>query len=145
MDFERVYGDYAAMVYRIGFLFFRSRAEAEDVVADTFVKLFEKTRDFSEENHLKAWLITVAKNICRNKYRSNKIILPLSNQIPYEENGAVMSELYKLEPNERVAVYLFYYERYRTKEIARMLNTTDAAVRARLKRARAKLKRLLEE
>lgn len=145
MDFERVYSDYAVMVYRIGFLFFRSRADAEDVVSDTFVKLFEKARDFSEENHLKAWLITVAKNICRNKYRTNKGILPLKDNIPYGHGGAVMSELYKLEPVERIAVYLFYYERYRTKEIARMLRTTDAAVRARLKRARGKLRRLLEE
>lgn len=145
MDFERIYADYAATVYRIGFLFFRCRADAEDIVSETFIRLYEKKRDFSDENHLKAWLITVAKNICRNRYRSNKNIQPLGDNIPYAQDYTVMPELYKLEPNMRIAVYLFYYERYETKEIARMIRTTDAAVRTRLKRAREKLKKILEE
>ena len=45
---------------------------------------------------------------------------------------------------QREAVYLHYYEGYGTRAVARILETTDDAVRQRLSRARARLKEALK-
>ena len=50
--------------------------------------------------------------------------------------GAVMA----LPLPQREAVYLHYYEGYPTREVARIVGATDAAVRQRLSRARASLR-----
>ena len=41
---------------------------------------------------------------------------------------------------QREAIYLYYYEGYPTREVARIVGATDAAVRQRLSRARASLR-----
>ena len=54
---------------------------------------------------------------------------------------AVMS----LDRRYRLPVLLYYYEGYRQKEIAALLNVPEETVRTRLSRARAKLKNILSE
>ena len=145
-DFERIYNSYSGAVYRMGILYLRDKAAAEDITQDCFLKLFIK-REFASEDHIRAWLLTVARNLCINALKKNKRYTPLDDYLPAPEpvSKAVMDELFKLSSEDRAAVYLFYYEDYPTKEIAGMLKTTDAAVRSRLKRARAELKNMLEE
>ncbi|MDR1092943.1 MAG: RNA polymerase sigma factor [Clostridiales bacterium] len=144
-DFERIYSAYSPAVYRLGVLYLKNGSAAEDVTQDCFVKLLERG-GFQSESHIKAWLLTVARNLCFNALRRAKRQVPLDEYIPAAPDGrAVMSEMYALPPDDRAAVYLFYYEGYASREIARFLQTTDAAVRARLKRARAKLKQILED
>ena len=51
----------------------------------------------------------------------------------------------KLPPNHRDAVYLYYYEGYSTKEIARIMDTKEATVRSWMLRGREQLKGWLED
>jgi RNA polymerase sigma-70 factor (ECF subfamily) len=145
-NFERIYNAYSPAVYRLGVLYLRDKGAAEDITQDCFLKLFVK-KDFASDDHIRAWLLTVARNLCINALKKNKRFVPLDDYLPAPEpvSKAVMEELYKLNSEDRAAIYLFYYEDYPTKEIAKMLKTTDAAVRARLKRARAELRDILEE
>ena len=59
--------------------------------------------------------------------------------------GEVLQQLQKLQPLDRTIVYLFYFEGYNAKEIAKMVGKTRNAVAIRLMRAREALKELLEE
>ena len=146
LDFERVYKEYSAVVYRIGILFFRDASKAEDVVQDCFVKLFSAQPRIADEGHLKGWLITVARNLCRTQARRDRRTVPLEEDIPCSPSeNAVLGEIMSLPELDRTVVYLHYYEGYASKEIASFLRVTDGAVRARLKRARAELRTILEE
>ena len=60
------YGD---MLYRICLLSLRNTADAEDAVQETFIKYVQKSPDFSDVEHEKAWLITVATNKCHDMLR----------------------------------------------------------------------------
>lgn len=51
----------------------------------------------------------------------------------------------RLPPPYRVVIYLYYYEGYSAKEIARLLGANPATVSTRLRRGRAQLKTLLEQ
>ena len=56
-----------------------------------------------------------------------------------------MEQVQKLPQKYRVIIHLFYYEEMSIKEIAEILKLKESNVRARLTRARQKLKNLLEE
>ena len=51
----------------------------------------------------------------------------------------------RLPPPYRVVIYLYYYEGYSAKEIARLLGANPATISTRLRRGRAQLKTLLEQ
>ena len=63
-EFEEKYRLYAAMLYRISFLYLGNSADAEDVLQDVFTKYFFGKAKFSGAEHEKAWLIRTTKNAC---------------------------------------------------------------------------------
>lgn len=146
LDFDYLYSQYASMVYRIGILYFKDYSLAEDLVQDVFVKLFTHNGEFNGDGHLKAWLITVSRNACRNLKKKRSRFVPLPDNLPYTgKTDSCLPEMYKLPEKDRLVVYLYYYEGYTSAEIAKMTQSTEIAVRARLKRSRAALKIFLEE
>ena len=57
-------------VYRLALCRMGSRADAEDVYQEVFLRLLRDTTDFRDEEHLKAWLIRVTLNRCSDLRRS---------------------------------------------------------------------------
>jgi len=137
-------------VFRVAFNYLRSAADADDVCQDTFVALYRSGREFEDDEHLKAWLVRVAINQCKSMFRmpwrrvedidgyAERIAAPL-------DGHALLREVMALPEKYRIPVYLFYYEGYRTDEIARMLGVPGATVRTRLARARKRLASVLGE
>ena len=125
-----------------------NRAEAEDVVQDTFVRLCEHAPHFESLAHETAWLIRVAVNLCKSRLRSFwwRKSVPLLDIYPAQTDSQheLMKTVLGLPAKYRTAVHLFYYEGYSTKEIAEITAQTEAAVRQQLSRARRMLKEFLE-
>ena len=139
---------YSDMVIRIAFGYTRNIPDSEDIMQEVFLSLLSVPLFFSGESHLKAWLIRVAINKCKNHLKSakRKQMLPLS-AAEYrltESAEKLLDQLDALPPKDRTIVYLFYYEGYTAKEIAVMTDSKEKAVLMRLSRARAKLKNILE-
>ena len=57
-------------VYRICYVYLRSRADTEDAVQSVFLRYLQKQPVFRDENHERGWLMLTAKNICRDMLRS---------------------------------------------------------------------------
>lgn len=150
---QRIYAEQADRVYRVAYLYMKNHHDSEDVVQDVFVKLIRTVRSgktFDSREHEKAWLIITTANTCKNKLRSKSrseldldelYDLPAPERDP--ERSEVLEAVLALPELYRSVVYLFYYEGYRTDEIARMLGERPAAIRARLSRARKRLKQEL--
>ncbi|MCL2364278.1 MAG: sigma-70 family RNA polymerase sigma factor [Defluviitaleaceae bacterium] len=123
-------------------------AEAEDIVQDAFVRYIEKTRVFESATHQTAWLIRVTVNLAKNRLRSHwwKKTVPLLDTHPARTSKQLhlMEAVLALPSKYRVAIHLFYYEGYATKEIAEMTAQRESTVRAQLTRARRLLKDQLE-
>ncbi|MCR8908665.1 MULTISPECIES: sigma-70 family RNA polymerase sigma factor [Atopobiaceae] len=153
-DPERLVRDYADLVLRVCYTYLRSTADAEDVCQDTLVKLICREEPFRDLGHERAWVIRVAINACRNLLRDRgaHTVVPLADvaepaaaQSPGEDalrrrDERVLGAVMALPLPQREAVYLHYYEGYPTREVARIVGATDAAVRQRLSRARASLR-----
>lgn len=148
-EFIAIYNRHVDTVYRLCFSFMKSKADAEDLVQETFLKLLSDRKVFENERHEKAWLIVTASNLCKDSlkkwWRRNENIEDIPS-IGYEQTFAdpgILKAILSLKADYKTVVYMFYYEGYTTAEIAEHLNCPEATVRSRLSRARAQLRTLL--
>ncbi|MBP7401041.1 MAG: sigma-70 family RNA polymerase sigma factor [Clostridia bacterium] len=139
---------YADMVRRICFLHLRRREDVEDAFQEVFLRYLQREEPFGNDEHEKAWLIRVALQRCRDLGRGfrNRTMLPLDENIAAAapaESRDLLEEVLRLPPNERDAIYLFYYEGYDAAHIARLTGSRPNTVYSRLHRARKRLRRRL--
>lgn len=147
-DIIKIYTKYVDMVYRICFMYMKNKADAEDATQNTFIKLIQKKPEFENEEHEKAWLIVTATNLCKNYFKHwwrKNIDISLLEE-PKEEilEDRTLKILLKLPKKWKKILYLYYYEGYKTEEIARMLHIKPATIRSQLQRGRMILKDWLE-
>ena len=139
---------YADMIYRIAYQKVLNRYDAEDIVQDVFVKLLSSKSYFRDEEHIKAWLIRVTINLCINYNKSlarQKTVSVEQLDIPFtQQETGILEELYLLPEDERNILYLYYYEGYKIREIAKILRQKQNTINSKLTRARNKLKRIME-
>lgn len=149
-DIEQIFLRHAQMVYRVCYSFMGSAADAEDATQATFMKLIEKPRTFQSEQHEKAWLIVCASNLCKDilKSAARTRVVAMPEQEPADQSLAqpiddTLDAVLRLPDAYKDVVYLYYYEGYKTGEIAQMLDEKPSTVRNRLVSARAMLKQTL--
>lgn len=145
---------YMDMVFRVAFHWLGSRADAEDVTQNVFLKLYREEKPFESEAHVKHWLLRVAVNESRKILRApwrrcepiegNEAFLPPSPP-PSAEHTGLMDAVLRLKPKYRAAIYLFYYEDCTTEEISKLLGIPRATVLTHLRRAREALRKELTE
>ena len=128
----------------------KKQSDAEDIMQDVFFSLYTYSGSFNEDEHVKAWLIKCTVNRCKDLLRSHwhRFSLPLEaarEQTHYDSYGDDMFELiHKLGKNNRIVMYMHYYEGYSVEETAAILGISANAVSSRLKRGRQQLKKLIE-
>ena len=147
-ELEEVMGRYQTMVFRLAYSYTRSRSDAQDMCQEVFLRYFCSRPPFASEEHRRAWLLRVTVNRCKTHLTSWWIrrTVPLDDRIPMPEPEPLELDeaLRQLAEKDRLVIHLFYYEECSTREIARMMRTTEGAVRTRLTRARQRLGKILE-
>ena len=115
------YGD---TVFRLAYSYLKNRADAEDVMQETLLKLYLERKPFRSPEHERYWVVRVAVN---------------------ESKKLLRSHVMGLSPKYRAAVYLYYYEDCSVQEIAAAMGANPSTVQTWLMRARGKLKLILQE
>ena len=146
--FLEVYSRQADTVYRVCYSFMRNKADTEDLVQETFLKLLSTGKTFENERHERAWLIVTASNLCKDSlkkwWRKNENIEDFHHLAAEErQEDGILEAILQLSDDYKDAVYMYYYEGFTTAEIAEHLNCPEATVRSRLLRAKKKLQILL--
>ena len=145
----RIVETYSDMLMRIALNRVNSVAEVEDVVQGTYERLMRRQPRFESREHEKAWLIRTAIRICIDESRraSRRTSVPFNEEIASaysQESFELLETIRTLPEKDRDAVYLFYYEEYSTKDVARILGEREGTTRSRLSRARKKLRTMME-
>ena len=155
---ERAMRIWGSTVYRLALNQTQSPHDADDVCQDVFLRLLKDATVFKDDEHLKAWLLCVTINCCRDLHRSAwKRRAELTDAIPdaTDEDPCGDSAVRALRDSDlgralgrlpgkmRLIVHLYYYEGYSTEEIARLVHCAPATVRTRLRRARTQLGNML--
>ncbi len=146
-DINYIVNIYSDMLFRLAYQYTRNSSESEDIVQDVFMAMLKKM-PFKTEEYLKAWLIRVAINKSKNYLKSmRKKVLALDENIkvPTYTHEDGLEEITLLPEFDRNVIYLYYYEGYSIKEIAKITGKSANSINIRLCRAREKLKNLLEE
>jgi RNA polymerase sigma-70 factor (ECF subfamily) len=151
--FADAVNNHRTMVFRIAYGYVKDTHDADDVCQDVFLKLYNTSQTFAEDENMKAWLIRVtvnqAKSLLRSSWRTRRQELA---EVA-ERASATLSqdefELYEyvrdLKPKYRTVIYLYYYEGYSVREIAGILRISETSVTTQLGRARSQLKEILIE
>ncbi len=148
---RRLVERYSDMILRLSISYLKSRQEAEDVCQNVFMKYISTNIAFQSEEHEKAWIIRTTINACKDILKSayhKKMVVTeeVWNGISQDEDAfwEVREAVFALPIKYRIAIYLYYFEGYSAKEIAKMLGKTQNAVSLSLSRGRRKLREMLE-
>lgn len=153
--FDDLYQKYAGIVFRTGYNFLLNKDDAEDIVQEVFIKYFISNKAFNDDDHEKAWILTVtanlSKNVLRSKSRQNleldDTIKIVDNKFEKETTNHLDLEeaMIRLTANQRLVIYLFYYEQIPIKNIAKIMKSNENTVKSHLLRAKSKMKTYLEK
>ncbi|MBD5477910.1 MAG: RNA polymerase sigma factor [Lachnospiraceae bacterium] len=148
-DFVSTYNQYVDMIYRLCFSFLKNKEDTEDAVQSVFVKYLKIEKKFENHHHEKAWFIVTSSNICKDMLRQSwrrNISVETYDFIPDTEDptgNEVYMAIWDLPYKYKTVVYLYYYEGYKTHEIAEILHKPSSTIRNHLTEARRHLKKIL--
>lgn len=131
--------------------------EAEDVLQDGFVKIFQKVSEFKMEGSLEGWVRRIMVNTALDALRKNKKLLgdvsvdDVSYKISFHDTGFeemdvahLMRMIHALPDGYRVVFNMFAIEGFTHKEIADVLGVSENTSKSQYSRARAFLRNQLE-
>ena len=151
-EYERLTSLLLDSVYRVAVNGCRNYTDAEDIVQNTFLKLWQKKDGFESDDHARRWLLRVAVNECNSLWRSpwkrkTSSLEELTQEPVFTtpEKSSLYDAVKELPQKNRLIVYLYYFEDYSVKEVAQIMELSESAVQNRLFRAREKLKEILKE
>lgn len=127
--------------------------DAEDAVQEAICAAFAGREVLRDVGRFKPWILRILVNKCYDVYRKRKPTVDLEDvaeQLPAAgtdptEGMTLWQAVMSLSGDLRAAVTLFYYDGLSVREIGGVLDISEAAVKARLSRGRARLRQLLEE
>lgn len=140
---------YSGLVYRVAYCYVRNRADADDIMQDVFLAMYTYKKEFKDDEHIRAWLIRVTSNRCKNLLSSYRyrMSLPIeaAENVPVEQStqDSLLPLIMKLQQKYRLVLYMYYYEEYSVSDIAKTLGMKQTTVTTRLSRGRKRLKELL--
>ncbi len=160
---------YKRMVYRLAMQITKNHADADDVMQETFIKVYRSIRTFRKDAAFETWLYRIvvneALNFVKRRERQRESTLEIASEAAYEATTryraqiandphahAEKSELRhhvteavnSLSLKHRTVVILHEFEGLTHAEIASILNCSEGTVRSRLHYARKKLRTLLK-
>ncbi|GAA4407426.1 RNA polymerase sigma factor [Nibrella viscosa] len=152
-----VYEKYAARMLAVCTRYVANRADAEEVMIDGFMRVFEKIQQFREDGSLEGWIrrIMVTESLMylrRTKaWRQEISIDDVAEEPDYQwaddalNAGELLRLVSQLPDGYRTVFNLYAIEGYTHAEIAEMLGITESTSKSQLHRARALLQQNLKK
>lgn len=132
--------------------------DIEEIISDVFFILWKNKDKLKPTDKVNFYLVGIAKNLLKEKYRKQKQNFNIDDYENYFSNDKTLEEVYEekakmqilqkelnlLSEKDKKIFRLFYYGNKKTKEIARELNMNEITVRSRLHRIKKQIKKDLE-
>ena len=148
---------YYSKIYKFVYMQVKNREDAQDITQEVFYQYFDKNIVFPDVEREKAWLFTVARNKCKNHWRTcwyRKIFDEMENisepkdisEKEYERKEDafyVVSCVSKLPYKYREIIHLFYYENMSIEKISKITGKNKSTIQTQLDRGRKLLKKIM--
>lgn len=147
-----LYDRYCKKMLVVCLRYSKTTAEAEDILQEAFVKVFNAIAEFRQESKLETWITRIMVNTALNYQRKKLYLFPMVdvNELDMPEQELSISSLHFTQLLEmiqalpqgcQIVFNLFAIEGYNHKEIAEMLGISEGTSKSQYSRAR----RLLQE
>ncbi len=153
--FEHLMRRYERVVYRIAFSHTRNPENALDITQNVFIKVHQKLPSLRKQQHFKAWVVRITYNESLNWIRSqsrheghDELHESFSTKDSDQEDRLLrrewkeklLDEMVELNPKQRLAVALRYFESMSIREISQVLKCSEGVVKNILFRSLRKLR-----
>ncbi len=155
LAYAALYNRYKRYIYGFCMKMVGDEDEVKDIVQEVFLKMYEHRWQLANPSRFRAWLFMIARNQCLTHYRDQKRTTPLDEKWVMPENLEteslskeiernedvliVRSFIDQLKPEYREVIVLREYQGLSYEEIADVIGTTIAAIKAKLFKARKEL------
>lgn len=102
--FEEIYNDFFGVIYHLSLHYLRDAKVSEEIVQDSFMKLWEIHETLNDRFNIRNFLYTITKNNCLNYLRNQKIALR------HQENIKYLEMQFNYEALEKLGNYIEFEE-----------------------------------
>lgn len=148
--YQRVYKD----MYRYAYYMLGNRQEAEDMVSDTVIEVYQGIRKLRENEKFRAWVFKILSNKCRGRRKQlakkhlslddESVSQNLKTVNEYEKEQDLKRAFEELTSEERDLVSMAVFGGYKSREIGELMNMKAATVRSKISRAFTKMQKRME-
>lgn len=150
--FEDFYADEARTLFRRLWLVTGSRSEAEELMQDAFVQVWERWDRVGSMENPTGYLYRTAMNLFRKRYRrallavrrTVRVAPPADDFADADDRQVVRHVLAALPPRQRAALVLTEMLGFSSKEAGRALGVTDATIRSLTRHGREAFRKVME-
>ncbi len=154
---------YSQRILNLAFQFTGSRAEAEDLTQEIFLKVYNSLDKFDRDKNFTAWVLTLAKNHLIDEYRRTKwekknrddfddVLSKDVVHVAGPEESAMVSDnrrilwegLNRLPAEVRMAIIMKELEGQSYEEVAEVLRLPMGTVKSRINRGKLMLAKILQ-
>jgi len=159
---------YQKRIYYLAYQMLGNHLDADEVVQETFVRVYRKRKEIRDVANFTSFLIRIATNYSIDLLRKQKghsqlpddpgdlpgdVQIELSRRVRTPDDllqdkvlsAEIQRALATLPPRQKITALLHDVEGYTKTEIARILDCPEATVRSNLHIARKKLKKILQK
>jgi RNA polymerase sigma-70 factor (ECF subfamily) len=150
--FDRLIGPLVEPGYRLAFTMLGRREDAEDAVQEATINAWRNLHRLQDKSAARSWFLAIVANQCRSTRRGRwwsiiKLGDPEQHRAGPEEQTVQRSDLQRalkrLDPDERLALFLRYYMDLGLSEVAAVLGISETAAKSRIHRAAQRLRPVL--
>lgn len=146
------YGGYISAVVRKTLGPFGVEQDAEEIVSDVFVTLWQKAGELRDDSSLRSWLAVVARNAALKRLGRTRLEEPLEENLCFdwvdpaqeaEQRMLVRRAVNSLGRKDREIFLRHYFWYQSVSQISREMGMNESTVKTRLRRGREKLRKKL--
>ena len=145
--FAELYRQTVRYIYSVVYAYLLSKEDTEDVVQDTYLKLYMIRKRLKLEKSVLLYMKRIAINYAFKKLNSRKkFSRPVQAKYPVEaEKAEIIKETMKrLEDKDRMVIVLHYLSNSSIKEISFLLGESESSIKTRLFRARNRMREVMK-
>lgn len=148
---------FSARMFGVCLRYTGSREDAQDVLHEGFLKIYEKIEQFEFRGSFEGWIRRIMVNTALEKFRNQNKLVKSQDSIEEFERSEntdltdsitvkeLLEMIKELSPQYRVVFNLYAIEGYSHKEISEMLGITEGTSKSNLSRARSILQEKVNE
>lgn len=148
----QLYKQYAGKLFSLCVKYSKNYAEAEDVLHDAFITIFNKIEQYNNKGSFEGWLKRIAINTALQKYRENVGVYDIVNEGNIKDTALdvldtesvdldfLLQIIQDLPDHYRLVFNLYVLDGYSHVEISKLINISTGTSKSNLARARMILK-----